>query len=376
MQRLTTVFELSEKIALVDGARSKTSAGFVTATARVARTGIQQYRGNELGLIDVDVVNVWRPDTEVMEKSSMWSFAHKPITDNHPPELVDSTNVQKHFRGITGGEIARDGEFITVPLSLMDASLIDAVDSGKRELSAGYTCDIEFVDGVTPDGDTYNAIQRNIRVNHIAVVDRGRAGHQCRLGDASKTEKEVIDMSLQTITFDGLSVEVTNQGAQVIKALQTRLADAVALNDTAATAHAVELAARDTELGTKDAEISVLTDAAMTPAKLDALVVDRSDTITKAKTFGDVDTVGKSNADIRRSAVSMRVGDEKLAGKSDDYVAALFDAYASDADPVRSKLQTPAKLKDGKPAARAGDDVRIAAYDEYTASLNPAKEGS
>lgn len=184
-------------------------------------------------------------------------------------------------------------------------------------------------------------------------------------------------MTLQTITFDGLSVEVTNQGAQVINALTGRLETSDKALATANTAHTAAIALKDKELGEKDAEIKKLTDAALTPEAIDALVVDRAAVITKAKTFGDVDTTGKTNAEIRKAAVTLKVGDAKLVGKSDEYVEALFDTFAADADPVKTKLQNGGKTTVGD-GGKGGEDDRVSAYDAYLASLNPndAKEGA
>lgn len=369
------MFQFYDRLTLSDE-RRKTTDGYSVVSARTARTGVQLYRGAEVGMADRETVAVWRPEEEVMKADSLMSYAHKPITDEHPPELVTADNWRKYARGSTGGEIARDGQFVSVPLGLMDAETIAAVDAGKRELSAGYTCRLEFVDGVTPEGEKYNAIQRDIRVNHIALVKRGRAGSACRIGDGTpKPETEDKGMTLQTISFDGLSVEVTAQGAQVINALNKRLNDAQTAATEAAAAHTAALADKDVELGKLTAELQKLKDAATTPEQLDQLVAKRADTLAKAKVFGDVETAGKSDGEIRRAAVALKMGDAAVKDRSDDYIEALFDSMATTADPMKRAV-----MGDGKPGtpanpANPNDRSKMAdtgaAYQEYLNSLNP-----
>src|SRR5690606_37114050 len=112
-------------------------------------------------------------------------FAHRPVTNDHPDEPVTADNWKQFAVGQTADEIARDGQFIRVPLMVADAAAIKAIEDGKRELSAGYTCDLAFEAGQTASGEAYDAIQKNIRANHVAIVQRGRAGSEVRIGDGA-----------------------------------------------------------------------------------------------------------------------------------------------------------------------------------------------
>ena len=336
------MFNFTDSIELVEP--RKTADGYLVADARVARTGIQSYFGFEVGMADKGIVSVWRPEESVFSKDSMASFSGKPVTSNHPSTLVDASTWKEHSIGGVGGSVARDGEFIVVPLSLMDAQAVSDYESGKKELSAGYSCDLEFTSGITPTGETYDAIQKNIKVNHVALVKKGRAGSQCRIGD----QKPMETKTMLKIVVDGITIETTEQGADALRKLQSQLAgvkDAVSQSDAA---HAVEIAAKDkiiaskdAELGTKDAEIAKLTDSKPSDVQLDALAMERAAVITKAKTFGDVKTEGMTNAEIRKAAVTLQFGDEKIKDKSDDYVQALFDNAADKHDPVANSFVTP-----------------------------------
>lgn len=167
----------------------RTSDGYLTAFARVARTGIQEYRGYELGRPDLDVVRVYRPPEEVFAPDAMNSMAHRPVTLRHPRVPVTAKNWKKYSGGQTGAEVVRDGEYVRVPMVLMDQKLIDAYErDGIKELSLGYSTDIKWRTGVVdagqPDaGQTYDAVQTAIRGNHLAVVPDARGGKELRIGD-------------------------------------------------------------------------------------------------------------------------------------------------------------------------------------------------
>lgn len=175
--------EMQDRVSLDDANIRMTGDGYLIATPRIARTGIQLYRGSEVHMDDKTIVRVYRPEQEVFHKDHMHSLAFRPVTDDHPREMVTSDNWKKYAVGSIGDEVARDGEFIRVPIVLMDQAVIDKVRDGKSELSVGYMCDLKFEDGVTPDGEKYDAIQTNIRANHLAVVDAARGGVKLRIGD-------------------------------------------------------------------------------------------------------------------------------------------------------------------------------------------------
>lgn len=345
----------------VSGTR-KIDGGYLVAEARSVRTGIQIYSGSELGVEDKEVVRVYRPEEEVFAQDSLQSFSHTPMTLDHPEDAVTAENWKELSVGEVSTAAKRDGEWVSLPLILKDAKAIKAVEDGKCELSAGYGCDLDWTPGITADGQEYDAIQRNIRINHLAVVDRARAGSKARIGDGAKTwgaspvspqdrkENPMGDKPLKTVTVDGLSIEVTDQGAQVISKLQAQLADAATAATKAETDHAAALAAKDSELGKKDAEIEDLKSKQFDAAKIDQMVADRSAIVAKVKFIApDLATDGVSNADLKKQAVAAKLGDEKVADKSADYIDGLFDHLTADAKPVNpaSKALADAKPSDG-----------------------------
>lgn len=354
--------QLFDTIALDTSKVRRTRHGYLVADVLAARTGIQHYVGSEIGKPDMGAVRVYRSPDEVFNKDeTMRSFTSLPITLDHPPELVTSRNWKQFARGYTGEEVARDGEFVRVPLIIQDQGAIDAVERGQRELSFGYTCDLDFITGKTPDGQDYDAVQKNLRGNHLAIVSTGRAGSHCRIGDESDGVISMPDAVLRTVTVDGIPVATTDAGAIAIDTLQKRIADHVAKNlelakatkDNEAKAtkdNEVEvarlnalIAERDKELGTLKGALETIKGEQSDPARLDAMVTERADLLNQTRAIvGDFDAKGQSVKDIRRAVVAKKLGDAEVKDRSDDYVQALFDSLAKHAttpDLVRQVMQ-------------------------------------
>lgn len=150
----------------------------------IARTGPQEYLAREmmLGGDPERVLTVQRYPEDVFEEATLASFEGKPITDGHPPENVSPENYAAYTKGHVQN-VRRSGDYITADLYINDANLAEEIRNNvKREVSCGYLC------SYVPDGAGYR--QRNIRGNHVAVVPRGRAGHEVAINDtAPEAEK-------------------------------------------------------------------------------------------------------------------------------------------------------------------------------------------
>lgn len=359
----------------------RTADGYLVADVKVARTGVQDYLGSELGKPDMPIVRLYRPPEEVFSKDAMTSYAYRPATVDHPAHMVDSSTWKAVSAGQTGGEVVRDGEFVRVPLVLMDGAAIKAYESGKRELSMGYTAEIVFRDGVTPEGQPYDAVQTNLRMNHLALVDKARGGAQLRIGDGGAPgapdpgphhhQKEPT-MSDKTILVDGLSVVTNDAGAQAIGKLQAQLKDTQTAQASADHTHQAAIAVKDAEIAKRDAEIDGLKGQVLSDAALDQRVQQRGDLIGKAKAIHDADYSGKTDAQVRAIAVAAKLGDAAVAGKHEAYVEARFDHLYDSAkprDPVAQAMRDGAFQRtpvndNGWAASVAGLDYRTAGHKE------------
>ena len=341
--------------ALTLDAPRRTKDGYLVARAKVARTGVYQYTGAEIdpgnkhGLRDMAVVNVLRDEATVFDAAAVRSFIGKPVTDDHPSQPVTADNWRQHARGAIMGAM-RDGEYLAFDLLLADASAIRKVEAGKRELSNGYAAELEFGDFAALDGTKCQARQsRIIGGNHVALVDRGRAGSDCAIKDrfaacdanpaavaAFSDQKETPAMA-GTVIIDGLPVSLADEAAvravlekkdAAIKAAEKALADAQGVSSTLSG----EKAALEKALADEKARTE--------PAALDKLVADRAALVAKAKAAApQLVTDGKTDADIRRAVVEAALGDA-AKGMDDAAIAGAFAVVAKDAKPAEQKVES------------------------------------
>lgn len=175
----------------------KTPEGFlICKDVPIARTGTQQYRGCEFGGPVADgIYNVQRPEAEVFDRAAVASFEGKPVCDEHPEEDVTPDNYGRYMKGVCRDVRRGDGDLsncLVADLVIYDADLINKIEAGKREISCGYDC----LWNPTSDS-SYDQLE--IRGNHVAVVDRGRAGHKVAIRDTADDEKGGKKMSKSLI---------------------------------------------------------------------------------------------------------------------------------------------------------------------------------
>ena len=152
----------------------------------VARTGTQDYLPEELGLPGSSFISVYRPEEEVFSPETIASFEGMPVTNDHPPDGVDVSNIRAlqkgHAHNVRRGT-GDESDLLLADLIITDPGLIDLIlDEGKREISCGYTYELCEENG--------QYIQRKIRGNHVAVVDAGRAGPRVSIKDHKAKEPE------------------------------------------------------------------------------------------------------------------------------------------------------------------------------------------
>lgn len=190
----------------------ETGEGFlICRNVPIARTGTQEYLGREIGLDGEDaekVITVQRNPEEVFSSPALASFEGKPVTNDHPPDLIGPDDVAVYEKGHAQNIRRGTGEwadYILADLHIHDRELIDAIQSGKREISCGYECEYE-----PNDDGTYS--QKNIRGNHVAVVDRGRAGKRAAILDsvnypADKPPERKATMKSKILELFGLAAK-------------------------------------------------------------------------------------------------------------------------------------------------------------------------
>lgn len=324
----------------------RTADGYMAVRAKSARTGVYQYSGvevdpdNKHGLRDQAVVNVLRDDAAVFDKRAVHSFIGKPITDDHPTEAVTADNWRDHSRGAIMGAI-RDGDHLAFDLILMDAATIAKVESGKAELSNGYSAALEFGDFKGPGGEVCPVRQASITGNHIAIVDRGRAGPSCRIGDAApctslpsnildslKTEKPVKNYTLDGLTVDLANADTAIATCDTLKAQRDEARGKLTAADAKAVTDAATIVAKDAEIAALKADKAALEAAKPTPAQLRDAAKAFAIVVAKGKAAGIAVTDAMGEDEIKKAVVDKAMPGNTYVG---DHIGIAFEALTKDA---------------------------------------------
>lgn len=338
--------------------------GSIIVEARIARTGVQTYR-NADGSSRIE----YRPDSEVTR--SMQSMRLVPLTNLHPATMGDASQWRSISVGAVGENIRRDGQWIVAPLAVHDGATVKQMDAGElRQVSAGYDCELDETPGTTPDGDRYDAVQRDITINHVALVPNARAGKDAAVRmDAAFGELEASGRTYRSDAMD----------PKELAELQVKAERRKQERDDAQKALETERAARadlqkkfDALEGERDELKAQLAkaDKARTDAEaaVPGRVKARVELETKAREIlgsrfdgeeGDGDEGhfdGKSDRDIKLAVIKHVTDADVPSDKSDEYVNARFDAACE-------RALTSAET------FRAANDI-IAANDLHTDALD------
>lgn len=337
-----------------------TDEGYLRVWCRAARSGTQLYRR-----ADGSQVREYRPPEEVSSPESLSTFGMKPVTWGHPPVLLDSANTKKFQTGYSGSQVRYNDGFVEVALVVTDQ---DAIEKIKRkdatEVSAGYKVDFDPTPGITPEGESYDGVQRNIRVNHIAIVPRGRAGPEVRLlmdrmdaADGLSIDPDMIrsnESALQpctpaspvmaTVKLDGLEIDLPAEAASAVQSfardMERQLKSVTAERDELVTKldaqqEAIDNLAFEKESaeGRADAleervtELEASSSARIDTAELDQLVAERLATLQKlAPAFAeDYKFDGVDSEDLYKQAFENLTGSAPREDAEIPYIQGVVD---------------------------------------------------
>ncbi len=404
-------------------ARALTPEGFMVAPGRISRTGVQAYSKMELGIgPSEDTIRLYRPPEEVFAPESLASFDNQVITWGHPANDVTSEN----YREVTIGDtrnIEPEDTFVRAQLTVRDYYAIYGVIDGVAQLSCGYRFDLDETAGFTPEGEGYDAVMRNIRGNHVAIVYAARCGAGCAIEDAAHRqahdeaigrkpntterarlrvsatdcacggrkhatpEPTVGDTPMTTIDLNGIKIQVADgAGAALIEKTlgdaEKASTDAKAAIDAAnAKTVAAEAAlAEERAKGAKAAadhaaEVAKLQAQILSPAQQEALVVERTKVVGDAKLIApDLDATGKSLPEVRIAALTAVLATDGGTGKA-IATAALGGKAPGDADSAIVTIAFDAVVASGA-ASTSARDFQPGLGDALTGSGNAASDSA
>ena len=347
----------------------RTTEGFLKGRAIVTSIGVFTYKRKD-GTIQREL----RLPEEVFSMETLNSMKLKPVTLNHPTELVTSDNADKLQVGSLGDNPSRttqwhdtpydevtDGINCAIDMVITKKDAVDAILNGKQSLSMGYTCDLEMAQpGSTWCGVEYDFIQRNIRYNHCAIVDSARAGDNAKIELRVDSEDAVLeDMVIKTdggikmlrkINLDGIECQADEE---VLHALSKEKARAdQAENDACESKKKVETAdkkvadmekkvtemekrvseleaERDATKEKKDAveaELEKVKSDSADPKRLDEAVKAKMELLHNAEKAKVEVKEDMSDMDIKKAIITSQFPKANFDGKDDIYIQARYDS--------------------------------------------------
>jgi len=345
-----------------------TPQGFLKTSGFFTRTGIFVYRN-----ADGTERRELRLPEEVFKKDTIESLKSMPLTNDHPPEFVNPDNFNAYSVGYTGERIDRkkqgDEEYTDGDIIISQKQAMDDAQKGKDQLSVGYQVDLEFGPG-TYKGQPYDAIQRNIKGNHLAICDSARGGPSLRLrfdqNDAimvqnSGTNPLPTEQKMK-ITLDGQEYEVADSVGNAINAELKKHTDATEklnakIDDLKKKGEKYdELETEKKKLDTEIADLKKKLDSAEPDEKVQAKLDDkdaeikklkaRNDELEKKETQRKLDSIierakkllpedhsfeKKDAITVMREAVAQNC-DSDVSEKNDVYIEARFDLLCENTD--------------------------------------------
>ena len=356
-----------------------TPEGFLTCDANVTRAGIFDYK-DERG----QTIRELRSPEEVFAPASLATLSLIPVTFQHPEERrVTVDNNRRLNVGITGENVSHDEEFVSVAVKIMDKAVVAYVlerhDQGKDvELSCGYEAEVLPIAGEHATEGHYDAVQKNIRYNHLSIVPMGRAGHNVKLKlDAKPKEQTMFNFIRSALKIDGfhmdaIEAEVPKEAQSILSRLSAKLDEAVeVIRDRAA--RIVELTKKSDEaqakIDTLTEEVEKLkTDNAdlSDPAgeKIQKIIADRK-ALEETAAKVDVKTDGLSDKAVKVAVIQKQSPEFKADDRSDDYINARFDSVVELLDTAEKENGAAGLAKVIKDAKEAGTATKVDHRDEF-----------
>lgn len=324
---------------------TRTPNGYLRCDARITRVGVFEYR-----FADGTMRRELRLPEEVFKRDSLASFEDLPLTNNHPREPLTPRNTRRYQAGQVR-DVREDAEHVAARVLITDDDAIADAEAGKTQLSCGYNCDLEERAGTTcgipglPDGLHYDAIQRNIVGNHVAIVDKARAGASAALhldaADAVMVGTQTKEPAgpkpgpaggrhMSKVRIDGLDFELDEPAAQAVTKLVAR-ADELSEQLQAAKAAAEQEKARaDAAAEALEAEKKAREDATSDDSIRAAVKARVALETTAGKVLADdkLKLDEMSDEELRRAVVTKvsPAAEEKLDGADAAYLSARYDA--------------------------------------------------
>ena len=179
----------------------------------ISKEGVFPYLGKQISpeLEPEKIYMVYRPASELTSEETIESFNGVPFIDEHEMIGEGFTKYDDRPAGGVLFNVKADGGVLRGDFKIYSEELQEEIENGKKELSLGYLCDYKLEKGVW-NGQRYDAIQENIRGNHVALVQHGRMGSDVRVYDRAIT-MDALDITQEISASAGSPNESRAEGS-------------------------------------------------------------------------------------------------------------------------------------------------------------------
>lgn len=337
-------------------ARTKDLNGYIEIKDNpISKAGIFDYSGAQLGMTGDDagrIFKVYRPAEELADQACIDSFKLLPFVDEHAMLGSEDSGAtpaeRKGVQGYIGEQVRFDPPYLRGNLKIVSESMKSAIDNGKIELSPGYRCVYDLTPG-TFEGQHYDAVQRRIRGNHLALVDEGRTGP-----DVAVLDRMTFTVDTKEIAKMGDEEKPGGDALAEIKSLLEKLVGM--MTDKAAPAADAEKPAETAKATDADAEKPAA--EAEKPA-MDAKVLAALDSVSKQleSVTKRLEAVEKGQTGMDASLVGSIADRDALASRLSGFVGTFDHARMTVADVAKYGVE---KLK--IPCAAGQERIALDAY--------------
>lgn len=251
------------------------------------------------------------------------------FTNSHPWDFVDANNATEYTKGFVTEVIGIESGKLKVNMKIIDSATINDIRSNrKKDFSIGYLCDLEEERGVTAGGENYDYKQINLHLNHVALVESGRAGEE--VGVISYNEKNK-DVSFQKglykkNSFEGGIMKVKYNGKEMDA---SELLAEISVRDN-------ELSLKKNESDTKDGRIAALEAEKKDleekvngiDSKIENAVNAKLNAMQEVSKFlpdeKQEDLMKLNSIDLKKKVINAAFEGMDLEGKSEAYIDGLY----------------------------------------------------
>ena len=362
--------------------------GTLTARSIITSIGVFPYRQP-----DGSIRRELRLPEEVFSKETLDSFNGLPIYVGHKTGengTLEKDQVKRDEWAVgTASNPVGDNVYVASDIKITREDGINAVKSGIRSFSVGYTCDIEQESGVW-GGIAFDAIQRNIKGDHLALCASARQGDQAvlRMDSAEMVieEKAAVAVenkdikkedrmaeNMKTIQLDSVDYQAEEAVISAYKSEKARadsLVDELANKQKSISTLEAERDSAKERADALEAKVADLEKAKLDEAEINKRVEARMNLIALAGEAKAEVKADMSDLEIKKAIVMAVYPKTNLDGKDEVYISARVDCAREDLALEKEKKADANVMGANAPAVKNDNaDSAKSAYDKMVERL-------